>query len=133
MKQYPNVDTYIADFPDEVRNRLQTIRELIKDTTPEAEEVISYGMPAFKYKKRILVYYAAFKNHIGFYALPSGKDAFIEKLSEYKTSKGTIQFPHKNSLPLDLIKEIVIYRMEENELKSEKKQLKSGNFQTKNS
>lgn len=117
MKSYPDIDTYIADFPPEIGERLTEIRKAVKETAVEAQEVISYGMPAFKYKNRILIYFAAFKNHIGFYALPSGKDAFLHKLESYKTSKGTIQFPHNRPIPLDLIQEIVRYRMKEIESK----------------
>lgn len=113
MKQYPDIDTYIADFPQEIRERLTTIRNIVHEEAPEAEEVISYGMPAFKYRKKILIYFAAFKNHIGFYALPSGNEAFSHKLEAYKTSKGTIQFPHNKPIPFDLIREIVQFRIHE--------------------
>ena len=83
-----------------------------QEVAPEAQEVISYNMPAFKQGK-ILVYFAAFKNHIGFYALPSGNAAFREALSKYKVGKGSIQFPLNQAIPFDLIKEMVAFRLEE--------------------
>ncbi|MFV0339372.1 MAG: iron chaperone [Parachlamydiaceae bacterium] len=101
------------DFTPEIIEKLTAIRKLVREIAPDAQEVISYSMPAFKYKKRILIYFAAFKNHIGFYALPSGREAFMEKRSAYKTSKGTIQFPHNRELPMDLIREIITYRVME--------------------
>ncbi|MFV0390565.1 MAG: iron chaperone [Paludibacteraceae bacterium] len=115
------MDEYLADFSPEIVERLTAIRSMVHEIVPEAEEGISYAMPAFKYKKRILIYFAAFKNHIGFYALPSGKDAFTDKLTMYKTSKGTIQFSHRQPLPMDLIREIVAYRVMEIGSKSTKK------------
>ena len=121
MDKPETITEYIAQFPPEIQDRLAAIRNLIHELVPEAVEVISYEMAALKYRKKILVYFAAFKNHIGFYALPSGKDAFLDRLSEYKTSKGTVQFPHDKPLPLDLIREIVVYRMNELDLKSNKK------------
>lgn len=119
--QFTDFEHYFSQFSPEIVEKLASIRSLVHETVPEAEEVISYDMPAFKYRKRILIYFAAFKKHIGFYALPSGKDAFLDRLSEYKTSKGTVQFPYDKPLPLDLIREMVVYRMNELDLKSNKK------------
>lgn len=119
--KYDDFDHYFSQFSPEITEKLSSIRALVQEIIPEAEEVMSYDMPAFKYKKRILIYFAAFKKHIGFYALPSGKDAFIDRLSEYKTSKGTVQFPHDKPLPMDLIKDMVIYRMNELDIKMNKK------------
>ena len=107
-----NIDDYIAGFPKEIQTILQQIRETIKKTAPAAEETISYNMPAFKMKK-VLVYFAAYKNHIGFYALPSGNNAFQKELSKYKTGKGSIQFPLNEKIPFDLIKKIVKFRLKE--------------------
>jgi uncharacterized protein YdhG (YjbR/CyaY superfamily) len=108
-----NVDDYIASFPVETQELLTQIRNTIKKMVPQAEETISYSMPTFKLNGN-LVYYAAFKNHIGFYALPQGNEAFKKELQEYKTGKGSIQFPIDKPLPLDLIKRIVEFRVKEN-------------------
>lgn len=111
-KNYKNIDDYIADYSPEVGELLNQIRHCIQEVAPEAQEVISYNMPAFKQGK-ILVYFAAFKNHIGFYALPSGNAAFSKALSKYKVGKGSIQFPLNQAIPFDLIKEMVAFRLEE--------------------
>ncbi len=108
-----NVDEYIASFPIEIQELLAQIRNAIKEIVPQAEETISYSMPTFKLNGN-LVYYAAFKNHIGFYALPQGNAVFKKELQEYKTGKGSIQFPIDKPLPLALIKRIVEFRVKEN-------------------
>lgn len=110
------VDEYIANFSTEIQTILQSIRNTIKQAAPEAEECISYQMPAYKYHG-MLVYFAAFKNHIGLYALPSGNTAFQKELSTYKTGKGSIQFPLDKPMPFDLITKIVLHRVKENESK----------------
>ncbi len=112
-KKYETIDEYIASFPKKVQVILEEFRKAIKEAAPEAEETISYRMPAFK-QNGILVWFAAFKNHIGFFPKISAIDAFREKLSAYQTSKGTIQFPINEPLPLELIKEIVRFRVKEN-------------------
>jgi uncharacterized protein YdhG (YjbR/CyaY superfamily) len=117
MKTFTDIDSYIAEQEAEVRERLEQIRQTVKTSAPQAEEVISYGMPAFKYHG-MLVYFAAFKKHIGFYALPSGNAAFQKELSAYKQGKGSIQFPLDRPLPLPLIKKIVKFRLKENLKKS---------------
>lgn len=111
-KTYQNIDQYIADFSENVGEILNQIRGYIKQAAPDAQETISYNMPAFKQGK-VLVYFAAFKNHIGFYALPSGNMAFQEELSKYKVGKGSIQFPLSQPIPFELIKRIVAFRVEE--------------------
>jgi len=111
-KTYQNINQYIADYSDEVVEILNQIRSCIKEAAPEAHEVISYNMPAFKQGK-VLVYFAAFKNHIGFYALPSGNVAFKQELSKYKVGKGSIQFPLNQPMPFELIKLMVAFRLEE--------------------
>lgn len=111
-KSYHTVDEYIADFPVAVALKLSQIREIITTTALQATETISYNMPAYKIKK-VLAYFAAFKKHIGFYALPSGNDAFKKELSGYKTGKGSIQFSLNEALPLELIKKIVEFRLDE--------------------
>jgi uncharacterized protein YdhG (YjbR/CyaY superfamily) len=109
-----NVEDYIHRFPIEVQEKLQAIRSLILKTVPEVSESISYGMPAYSLNKKPLVYFAAFKNHIGFYATPTGHTAFAEELSSYKQGKGSVQFSHKNPLPYELIEKIVLFRAQEN-------------------
>ncbi|MCF8380612.1 MAG: DUF1801 domain-containing protein [Bacteroidales bacterium] len=108
------VEQYITNFPSEVQVILKKIRALIKKTAPDAVENIAYGMPAYKINAKPLVYFAAFKNHIGLYALPSGNVRFTEELSKYKHGKGSIQFPLDKPVPYDLIEQIVLYRLSEN-------------------
>ena len=110
----PNtIDDYIASFPKEIQRELELIRKTIKHAAPDAEEAISYGMPSFKLHGN-LVYFAAFKNHIGLYALPKSNEAFKQELSIYKTGKGSIQFPLDKPMPVDLITKIVRFRVQEN-------------------
>ncbi len=113
MEKHLNTDTYISNFHVNIQVRLTQLRNAIKEAAPEAEEVISYNMPAFR-QNGVLVYFAAYKNHIGFYPTGKGIEAFKDRLAEYKWSKGAIQFPNDNPLPLELIKEIVSFRVEEN-------------------
>lgn len=110
---FKNIDEYIALQTPELQILLEQMRQTIKKAAPEAEEVISYNMPAFKYHG-ILVYFAAYKNHIGFYATPTGHSEFKEELSVYKQGKGSVQFPLNQPLPLDLISKIVKFRLTEN-------------------
>ncbi len=119
-----DIDTYIAIQEVEVRKRLEQIRYAIVSVVPKAEEVISYSMPAFKYHG-MLVYFSAFKKHIGFYALPRGHKAFEKELSIYKQGKGSVQFPLDKPLPIALIKKIVKFRAKENVEKEKAKQLKN--------
>ncbi len=114
MKKSENVETYIDQFDGIVKERLEIIRSIIKENAPEAEEMISYGMPGYKVKKKPLVYFAGYKNHVGFYATPTGHEAFKEELSGYKQGKGSVQFPHDEEFPKDLIARIVRFRVEEN-------------------
>src|SRR5271157_3932223 len=104
--QSKNIDDYIATFPQNVQHKLRELRSAIKEAAPEAEESISYGMPTFKLNGN-LVHFAAYKKHIGFYVPSSVILAFKEKLSIYKQSKGTVQFPIDWPIPLDTVKEIV--------------------------
>jgi uncharacterized protein YdhG (YjbR/CyaY superfamily) len=121
-----SIDEYIATFPAEVQKILQEIRAVIKAAAPDAQEKISYQMPTF-FLKGNLVYFAAFKNHIGFYPAPTGVEAFAQELSLYKGAKGSVQFPINKPMPLDLITKIVKYRVTENlkkaEMKSSEKRL----------
>ncbi len=114
MKQtFKDIDDYISIQTPEVQILLEQMRQTIKKAAPEAEEVISYNMPAFKYHG-MLVYFAAYKNHISFYATPTGHSEFKEELSVYKQGKGSVQFPLMRPLPLDLIAKIVKFRVKEN-------------------
>lgn len=106
------VDNYIAAFPANLQIRLQQIRTIIAQAAPEAKEVISYKMPAFK-MNGVLVYFAAYEKHIGFYPTASGIEVFKAEFSAYKWSKGAVQFPLDKPLPLDLITKIVKFRVEE--------------------
>ena len=111
-KEIESVDDYIKVFPDEIKSKLEAIREAINKVAPKATEVISYGMPAFKQNK-VLVYFAVNKNHIGFYPTANPIKIFAKELSNYKTSKGAIQFPLDKKIPLTLISKITKYRVKE--------------------
>jgi uncharacterized protein YdhG (YjbR/CyaY superfamily) len=110
MKPSESVDAYIRSFPGNIQVILQQIRETIKKAAPEAEECISYQMPAYK-QNGPLVYFAVAKNHIGFYPTPSGIEAFKNEFSGYKWSKGAVQFPLDQPMPLELIDRIVRFRV----------------------
>ncbi len=112
MKSYQSIEAYYQQLSDVEAEKLQELHEIIKKAAPGAEEVISYGMPAFK-QNRVLVYYAAAKNHIGFYPTPGAIVAFSDRLSHYKTSKGAIQFPWNEPLPATLVHEMVQFRIAE--------------------
>ena len=115
-----NIDQYIANFPIETQKLLQQIRETIHKAVPEAKEVISYGMPAFK-QNTVLVYFAGYAKHIGFYPTGSGLEAFKEEVAQYKWSKGAVQFPLNKPLPLDLITRITKFKAERDLEKAKKK------------
>jgi uncharacterized protein YdhG (YjbR/CyaY superfamily) len=108
------VEEYITAFPKTVQERLKLIRSVILENAPGAEEGISYKMPAYKVNGKSLLYFGGFRNHIGFYATPTGHAEFAEELSSYKKGRGSVQFPLDKPLPLDLIKRIVKYRVSEN-------------------
>jgi uncharacterized protein YdhG (YjbR/CyaY superfamily) len=110
---FKSIDEYISTFPANVQIILEELRRAIRDAAPQAQEAISYQMPAFKLNGN-LVWFAAFKNHIGFYPTSSGIEAFKERLAAYETSKGTVKFPINEPIPFDLIKEIVKFRVKEN-------------------
>ena len=114
-KGFKTIEEYIASFPQNVQTTLQQIRQVIKEAAPQAQEVISYGMPAFK-QNHILVWFAAFRNHIGFFPKVTAMEAFKEKLSNYQTSKGTIRFPLDKPIPIELVKEIVKFRLKEDQI-----------------
>jgi uncharacterized protein YdhG (YjbR/CyaY superfamily) len=110
---FGSTDEYIATFPEDIQKKLEGLRATIKAAAPGAEEKISYKMPAFALKGN-LVYFAAFKNHIGFYPTSSATEAFKKELSIYEGSKGTVRFPIDKPLPLKLISRIVKFRVAEN-------------------
>jgi uncharacterized protein YdhG (YjbR/CyaY superfamily) len=110
-----NIDEYIAGYPNDVQKRLQTMRQTIRAAAPDAEEGISYGVPVFKLKGKTLVNFGAAKNHIGFYPTPGAIEAFQQQVEQIAAlgGKGSIQFANDNPLPLDLVTEIVKYRVEQ--------------------
>jgi len=110
------VDEYISPFPAEVKKRLLQLRKTIKTNAPKAKEVISYGMPGYKYLG-ILVYFAGYKNHIGFYPGASGVVEYYKELSTFKSAKGSVQFPHARPIQFDVITQIVKFRVKQNEEK----------------
>ncbi|MEH7125969.1 DUF1801 domain-containing protein [Bacillus sp. JJ1773] len=115
-----SIDEYILQYPQEIQEILKTIRKVIKESAPNAEEKISYAMPTFALNGN-LVHFAAFKNHIGLYPTASGINTFKQELSGYKTSKGAVQFPIGKPIPYELISKIVKFRVEENKRKAEGK------------
>ena len=117
---FNTVDDYIAQFPADIQKILESLRKVIKETAPDAKEKISYQMPSF-YLHGNLVYFAAYKNHIGFYPTSSGIAAFQQEISNYKNSKGAVQFPLDKPLPYELISKIVEFRVAENVKKVEEK------------
>ncbi len=112
MTKFSTIDEYIAAQDDDRKPVLQQFRKIIQTAAPKAEEVISYGMPAFK-QSSVLVYFAAMKAHYGFYPTSKPMEVFKDKLKAYKTSKGAIQFPLGKPLPEKLITEIVKFRLKE--------------------
>ncbi len=114
MKAYRTVKEYIASFPREIQVILTKLRQIVCDCAPTAQEYIGYGMPGYKVGGRPLIYFAAFKNHIGVYPTPSGVKAFTAELESYNKAKGSIQFPLDSPIPYDLFTKIVKYRVEEN-------------------
>ena len=123
-----NVDAYIESFPPETQKLLQHMRTIITKAAPYALEVISYGMPAFK-TESMLVYFAAHTKHIGFYPTGSAIEKCKTELSKYKSAKGSVQFPFDQPLPLDLIANLVRFRLKEN---MEKAAAKKTNLKAKN-
>jgi uncharacterized protein YdhG (YjbR/CyaY superfamily) len=123
--KFKDVEHYLENQPEEIRKRLDQVRKTIRKAAPQAEELISYNMPAYK-QDGMLVYFAGFKNHYSLFAMPTTQQVFKEKLKKYKISKGTIQFKLEEEVPVKLITEIVKFRLKENKIKaSEKQALKS--------
>jgi uncharacterized protein YdhG (YjbR/CyaY superfamily) len=111
-KKLATIQEYINAAPKEVREKLKQMHECIRAAAPGAEEDLKWSMPAYSYK-RILVTFAVFKNHIGFYPTPSAVKAFGKQLSKFKTARGSIQFPLEKPLPLSLISKITKFRVKE--------------------
>ena len=111
-KKFSSIDEYHAAFEEGVQERLEQLRSAIRQAAPGATETISYNMPAFKMQK-VLVYYAAYKNHIGFYPTPAPLLFYKDELAGYVVSKGAVQFPLNQKLPLTLIKKMVQFRVKE--------------------
>jgi len=109
----PNdVDAYISQFEGELKDRLMSLRRIVRSEVPDAAESFSYGLVGYKLNNKPLVYFGGFKNHLGFYATPNGHEAFAEEFSKYKQGKGSVQFPLDQPLPIELIKRVIAYRKE---------------------
>ena len=107
------IDEYIAAFPPDVQEILEEIRKTIRNAAPDAQEAISYQIPTFTLNGRYLVYFAAYKHHIGVYPVPTGNTALSEESSGYVAGKGTARFPLDQPIPLDVIRKIVQFRLQE--------------------
>lgn len=114
-KKNSEVDAYIAKYNGETRHRLERLRELVHDSSPDATEAISYGLIGYKRNGKPLVYFGGFKNHIGFYATPNGHEAFADDFAKYKQGKGSVQLPLNKPLPVELIKRVIAYRRQQTE------------------
>lgn len=117
MQKFNTVDEYIDSLPDKTKEELTKLRNKIKELAPDAVESMSYGMPGYKFNGKPLVYFAGWKDHIGFYPTPNGMEQFDKELTPYKTGKGTAQFPLDKPLPFDLISNIIKSRI--GQIKSE--------------
>ena len=118
-----DVDSYIADYPPKVQKMLKQLRTAIRKAAPKAEESISYMMPAYKLHGP-LVYFGAYEKHIGFYPTGTGVAAFQKEIASFKSSKGAVQFPLDQPLPLALVEKIVTFKVKENLMKAEVKKKK---------
>src|SRR6266568_4341886 len=118
-KKLETIDEYIGSFPENVQRILEKLRATVREAAPEELESISYDMPTFKLNGERLVYFSAWKNHIGFYSIPEGNEAFGKQLSPYSGQKGSLRFPLEKPIPYDLVKKIVTLRLKE--IQKEKK------------
>lgn len=125
MRKPSTIDEYIEAFHSDVQNILHQIRTLIQQTAPEAEEAIKYGIPTFVFAGKNLVHFGAFKHHIGFYPTPVGIEEFQAELSQYKSSKGSVQFPFTKPVPFDLVRRIVLFNTNKNINKTNKNNSKN--------
>ena len=120
--KYQTIDEYIQTFPKDIQEILEVIRQTIKEVIPEAEELISYQIPAFKLDGSYVIYFAGWKNHVSLYPVTDEvKEKFKKEISSYKTSKGTIQFPLDEPMPLKLITKITKLKVKENSEKQKRK------------
>jgi uncharacterized protein YdhG (YjbR/CyaY superfamily) len=115
MKTHSTVESYISDFPEEVQKILEKIRVIIKTVAPASVEVISYGIPTFKLNGKNLIHFGGFKDHTSLFPGSEAIEVFAKELTEYKTSKGTIQFPLDKPVPYNLIDRITEFRVKKNE------------------
>ena len=111
--QSQTIDEYISQFPRDIRDILKELRRVIRESAPQAEETISYGMPTFKLNGKGLVYFAAWKSHVGFYPGTASLEAFKQELAPFKQAKGSVQFPYAEPIPLELVKRIVKFKAQE--------------------
>ncbi len=112
---FASVDAYVASFPDDVRARLEAIRQTVHKAVPGTVETISYQIPTFKIEGRALIYVAAWQTHIAVYPIPEGTEAFRRVIAPYIAGKGTVRFPMNKPVPYDLIRQIVLLRLKEGE------------------
>ena len=112
--KFNSIDDYISSFPPKIQKILEETRWLVRELVPDAEETIKYDMPTFTLNGKNLVYFAAWKNHLGFYPVPTGNPHWEKTLAGYNTGKGSIQFSYEKEIPFDLIKKLVKYRVEKN-------------------
>ena len=112
-EKFETMDRYIESFPENVQSVLEKLRATVQEAAPEAVESISYDMPTFKLNGERLVYFSAWKNHVGLYSIPEGNEAFRKELSPYAGEKGSLRFPLDKPIPYDLVKKIVMLRMKE--------------------
>lgn len=119
--KFTTMDAYITSFPKEVQGALEKIRQAVRKAAPGAVEAISYQIPTFKLSGKNLVHFAAWKDHIGFYATPSGNAAFKKELSQYKVAKGSIRFPLDEPIPYDLVTKMAKFRVKETQVKKKTK------------
>ena len=124
MKKPATVEEYLMLFPPATRKILEKVRDTIRKAAPAAKEYMGYGMPAYNHNGP-LVYFGGYKQHVGFYATPTGHSQFSKELSRYKQGKGSVQFPLEEPMPLALISRIVAYRIKENASKEEERKKKS--------
>jgi uncharacterized protein YdhG (YjbR/CyaY superfamily) len=112
-KKFETIGEYIESFPENVQDILSKLRDAIRKAAPDAVESISYDMPTYKLDGKRLVYFSAWKNHIGFYSIPKGNASFRKEISPYEGEKGSLSFPLKKPIPYDLVTKIVTFRIKE--------------------
>lgn len=113
MQKFSSVDEYIHSFPADIQTVLNDVRALVRSVAPDASEQIAYGMPAYKLRGKPLVYFGAYKGHLGVYALPVTHTEYAVELAPYVHSKGSVQFSWSKPIPYDLIKRMVVFRKKE--------------------